>query len=446
MNRIFPKEVKFSIKEEIDILEKEFQKNPKPSSSTKAQLAAALGIERPRNWFQNRRAKQKHITTENEKRKARRATRRTLSSLLSMDDASSLRTASPPVERYEFSPNLGEFDTTHTGNWEPLFPERSTTLQPTMSIKSPIEKPAELDFGLEWTNSFPLFGNSSSSSTNRTRYSSPFDAYARRRGRALPPMVVDDPNDTAAMKRARNTLATRNDPVSEGSQKPESRSLVELTDMDRLPLDRARRNNSDDATMSTGGGYNDLEEVDFPMEETSDIRSLRIGQKRRASSPLNGDSQPEVPTGGAPGHQPESEYFPRRRPMSHAHVMQPLNSSNSTTHRDGGVGRGSPTPRLSLIPPTTLSSKSYLRSATDLRQMEHNTISRDSTADEHTRRSVSLAYLGNQLSSRHNSSRLRPRKGEYQMAKKTPAIRPWDLDISNSDYGFAAWARKRSND
>lgn len=35
-------------KEEVEKLEKVFQENPKPSSSVKAQLADALGLERPR--------------------------------------------------------------------------------------------------------------------------------------------------------------------------------------------------------------------------------------------------------------------------------------------------------------------------------------------------------------------------------------------------------------
>lgn len=35
-------------KEEVEKLEKEFQRNPKPSSSVKGQLADELGLERPR--------------------------------------------------------------------------------------------------------------------------------------------------------------------------------------------------------------------------------------------------------------------------------------------------------------------------------------------------------------------------------------------------------------
>ncbi|KAI0161586.1 hypothetical protein GGR57DRAFT_362766 [Xylariaceae sp. FL1272] len=112
------------------------------------------------------------------------------------------------------------------------------------------------------------------------------------------------------------------------------RSPVESSDMDRSPLHRSRRNNSDDANMSTPGSYDAVDESDFTMEETSGIRKLiiddsrslldypAIGQKRRASSPPNGDSPP-----------------------------QSLVGSNDLVRRREGTARGSPAPRLSVIPP-----------------------------------------------------------------------------------------------
>ncbi|KAI3323897.1 hypothetical protein HD806DRAFT_522432 [Xylariaceae sp. AK1471] len=126
------------------------------------------------------------------------------------------------------------------------------------------------------------------------------------------------------------------------SNGPDYRSPVESVDMDRSPLYRARRNNSDDATMSTHSSYDiNMEDADFPMEETSGIRRLHIddsharmdyqavGQKRRASSPPGGDSPPQAPLG-----------------------------SNDLMRRRDGVGRGSPAPRLSLVPPSSLSTVS----------------------------------------------------------------------------------------
>ncbi|KAL2260429.1 hypothetical protein VTK26DRAFT_5570 [Humicola hyalothermophila] len=62
-------------KDEVELLEREFAKNPKPSSSTKRELAEQMGVEVPRinNWFQNRRAKEKQMrkTAEAEAQQAR---------------------------------------------------------------------------------------------------------------------------------------------------------------------------------------------------------------------------------------------------------------------------------------------------------------------------------------------------------------------------------------
>ncbi|KAI6564702.1 hypothetical protein MCOR04_009064 [Pyricularia oryzae] len=50
-------------KDEVDLLEKEFQKNHKPTSGRKREIAELLKVDLPRinNWFQNRRAKEKGI-------------------------------------------------------------------------------------------------------------------------------------------------------------------------------------------------------------------------------------------------------------------------------------------------------------------------------------------------------------------------------------------------
>ncbi|KAK5652551.1 hypothetical protein OQA88_10312 [Cercophora sp. LCS_1] len=62
-------------KDEVELLEGEFAKNPKPNSSTKRELAEQMGVEvaRINNWFQNRRAKEKQMkkTAEFEAQQAR---------------------------------------------------------------------------------------------------------------------------------------------------------------------------------------------------------------------------------------------------------------------------------------------------------------------------------------------------------------------------------------
>ncbi|KAH8159526.1 hypothetical protein CIB48_g8716 [Xylaria polymorpha] len=115
---------------------------------------------------------------------------------------------SPEYENYEVSPNFGDFDAGSTENWFSLFPESTITDQATASTKSSVEAPAELE--KPEADSLPRrkSGNSPPSTTH-ARHSSVSGVNARRRDKPLPPILVDDPNDTVAMKRARNTLAAR---------------------------------------------------------------------------------------------------------------------------------------------------------------------------------------------------------------------------------------------
>ncbi|KAI0105074.1 hypothetical protein GGR51DRAFT_202811 [Nemania sp. FL0031] len=116
---------------------------------------------------------------------------------------------SPEFENYEVSPSFGDFDVAPE-HWFPLFPqENATTDQTTLSVKSPVEAPAELE--IAETDSLPRrkSGNSSPSSNSHARHSSVSGVNARRRDKPLPPIIVDDPSDSVAMKRARNTLAAR---------------------------------------------------------------------------------------------------------------------------------------------------------------------------------------------------------------------------------------------
>lgn len=116
---------------------------------------------------------------------------------------------SPGFDNYEVSPNFGDLDATSTENWFPLFPESTATDQSTASVKSPMEVPADLE--ITETDSLPRrkSSNSPPSSHSHGRHSSVSGVNPRRRDKPLPPIIVDDPNDTVAMKRARNTLAAR---------------------------------------------------------------------------------------------------------------------------------------------------------------------------------------------------------------------------------------------
>ncbi|KAK8086782.1 hypothetical protein PG994_001756 [Apiospora phragmitis] len=139
-----------------------------------------------------------------------------------------------------------------------------------------------------------------------------------------------------------SAISPRGLPFS-GAGSNDYRSPIELADSDRSPLFRSRRTNSgslpDDATVSTQGSFDNLDDTDFPMEETSGIKRLhiddsgrseyqRVGLKRRASSPPGDD------------------------------MMQGLPSSGELLRRREGGSRQSPTPRLTAIPQGSISSVS----------------------------------------------------------------------------------------
>lgn len=123
---------------------------------------------------------------------------------------------------------------------------------------------------------------------------------------------------------------------------------AESGDFEQSGYARTRRNNSgsigDDVSTQGSGEMRD-DDADFPMEETSRLRMLNIddpyrdrerdrGQKRRASSPAE------------PGVVPLASDMFRRRDAN-------------------GMSRGSPTPRLTPIPQSSVSSVSSTgRSAT----------------------------------------------------------------------------------
>ncbi|KAK3689135.1 hypothetical protein B0T22DRAFT_498991 [Podospora appendiculata] len=144
-----------------------------------------------------------------------------------------------------------------------------------------------------------------------------------------------------------SAVSPRNSPFTHGgSNYNEYRSPLgpDPTDFEHSPVPRTQRTNSgsipDDITVTTQGSYEVRDdEVGFPMEETSRMRSLNIddpwrerergdcyqqtGQKRRASSPPSDDI--------------------------------PL-PSDLLRRREGCMTRGSPTPRLTVIPQGSVSS------------------------------------------------------------------------------------------
>ncbi|KAI2607984.1 hypothetical protein GGR54DRAFT_633120 [Hypoxylon sp. NC1633] len=114
-------------------------------------------------------------------------------------------------DNYETSPNFesADFDNGSKDTWFSLFPEQDNA---TENVSAADQSPAEQSEDLEDADIKPLPRRKSADSPSGAasgRHSSVSGVNARRRDKPLPPIVVNDPSDTVAMKRARNTLAAR---------------------------------------------------------------------------------------------------------------------------------------------------------------------------------------------------------------------------------------------
>jgi len=115
-------------------------------------------------------------------------------------------------DAYDVSPSFGsgDFDTGSTDAWFPLFPQANprpaVAQKPVSADQSPASKSDDLEVAAS------VLGHrrkSSATSPPSSRPSSVAGVGSRRRDKPLPPIIVEDPSDTIAMKRARNTLAAR---------------------------------------------------------------------------------------------------------------------------------------------------------------------------------------------------------------------------------------------
>jgi hypothetical protein len=111
---------------------------------------------------------------------------------------------SPEFADYDVSPFIGDnqdLDMAISGDpWYPLFPQDDQVEQPKSQVEqSPLLPEEELEVSEHLRRR-----------RSGTASSPPAPAGGvRKRDKPLPPIVVEDPNDTVAMKRARNTLAAR---------------------------------------------------------------------------------------------------------------------------------------------------------------------------------------------------------------------------------------------
>ncbi|KAM6481149.1 hypothetical protein HDV62DRAFT_398357 [Trichoderma sp. SZMC 28011] len=129
----------------------------------------------------------------------------------------SLYNGSPEFDSYDVSPNFGnaEFENGPSDAWYSLFPSDAGSQELANASESPAQKPLESEPMYRSSSSGSGSGSgsgrkkSSGSPTGSTRHSSVSGVNSRRRDKPLPPIIVEDANDTVAMKRARNTLAAR---------------------------------------------------------------------------------------------------------------------------------------------------------------------------------------------------------------------------------------------
>ncbi|ELR09768.1 hypothetical protein GMDG_04252 [Pseudogymnoascus destructans 20631-21] len=106
----------------------------------------------------------------------------------------------------DVSPMYNSDDLNGGDPWFPLFPEGDVSFPaPVAADTSPLAADEELEVG----DALRERRRRSDSSPHSKAASAAAGVSARKRNQPLPPIVVEDPNDTVAIKRARNTLAAR---------------------------------------------------------------------------------------------------------------------------------------------------------------------------------------------------------------------------------------------
>lgn len=131
------------------------------------------------------------------------------SSALTALTSPSIYNVSPEMkEAFDMSPSFepDNWDP-NPDNWPSLFPDENNIAKPLAVDQSPALSD---DIDIEQAATAHQRRKSSQVSPRTPhRHSLVAGVNARKRDKPLPPIIVDDPNDTVAMKRARNTLAAR---------------------------------------------------------------------------------------------------------------------------------------------------------------------------------------------------------------------------------------------
>jgi hypothetical protein len=114
-------------------------------------------------------------------------------------------------------------------NWPSLFPE-STTGQPLVADQSPALGGIDAE---QSATAHERRQSSNVSPKNSSRHSLVAGVNSRKRDKPLPPIVIDDPADTVAVKRARNTLAARKSRERKAAKMEELEAEIARLEADR---------------------------------------------------------------------------------------------------------------------------------------------------------------------------------------------------------------------
>ncbi|RDL41783.1 Uncharacterized protein BP5553_01762 [Venustampulla echinocandica] len=153
-------------------------------------------------------------------------------------------------DNFDVSPFVGnnhDIDQALAGDpWYPLFPQDDNTEQPKV-VESPLLPEEELQVSEHLrSNSTARRRSGTGSSPTSGNHASVAGVNSRKRDKPLPPIIVDDPNDTIAMKRARNTLAARK------SRQRKMQKMEELED--QIAKLEAERDHWKDIALRRNGG------------------------------------------------------------------------------------------------------------------------------------------------------------------------------------------------
>jgi len=154
------------------------------------------------------------------------------SSALTALTSPSMYGASPDLpDTFEVSPNFEPTDNwdPNPDNWPSLFPE-SNAAQPVADEQSPASDDIDIE---QAATAHQRRKSSGVSPKSSGRHSLVAGVNARKRDKPLPPIVVEDPNDSIAVKRARNTLAARKSRDRKAAKMEELEEKIARLEADR---------------------------------------------------------------------------------------------------------------------------------------------------------------------------------------------------------------------